>query len=110
MKYTRLFLFNLILDILKPSLCCLYESRKVGTSLENAIFVGSARSIVECILQCQSLKKTPFYTDEEKCHCLDSVGVKKDGTKLHSGTIFQEVKSLKLISHVTVDVLFKNKI
>ena len=69
----------------------LYESQRVETSLDNGIFVESARSTVECTLHCQRLKKTPFYGDEKKCYCLV---VFIDGTNIEQGISFEKVNLL----------------
>ena len=86
------FKFLLLVAILEQffigeSLCYLYEIQQVETSLENANVVGSARSTVECTLQCQRMKKTPFYGDE-KCYCLDELA---QGNKVENGLAFQQV-------------------
>ena len=73
------------------ALCCLYKGRQVETSLENSIFVESARSTIECTLQCQRLKKTTFYTDDEKCYCLVAF---IDGTNVEQGITFEKVNLL----------------
>ena len=74
----------------KISRCCLYEGQQVET-LNNATFVEAARSTVECTLRCQRLKKTPFYTEEEKCYCVEAVEAQKRSNESYSGIIFKEV-------------------
>ena len=90
------FKFLLLVAILEQffigeSLCYLYEIQQVETSLENAFCVETARSTVECTLQCQRLKKTPFYTDKEKCYCLDASEEDKEDLKIN-GEIFEKVR------------------
>ena len=71
--------------------CCLYDGQQVETCLNNATFVHSARSTVECTLQCQRLKKTSFYTEERKCYCIEAVEAQKRSNESYSGIIFKEV-------------------
>ena len=90
-------LLFILLSLLPKSNCCLYEGRQINLFLSNGTFVESARSIVECTLQCQRLKKIPFFTvEDEKCFCLENIEDKNSSVEhLITGLIFTtvEVKS-----------------
>ncbi|XP_066922432.1 uncharacterized protein [Clytia hemisphaerica] len=81
---------SILLCFIYQSFCCLYESQQVETSLNNAISIESVSSAVECILECKSLKKTPFYGENKECYCLDSIQHNSDNTSVN-GTIFKKV-------------------
>ncbi|XP_066915319.1 uncharacterized protein [Clytia hemisphaerica] len=72
--------------------CCLYKSDQVQTSVDNATFVEFARSAVECTFQCQRLKKTPFYTEDKKCYCLDKVQDSVYTEDVKNGLIYKKAE------------------
>ena len=84
--------FSLISCLICSSFCCFYEGQQVETSLNNKTFVESARSTVECTLRCQRLKKTPFFTGEKKCFCLDGGPINDNSANAtQTGTLFEKV-------------------
>ena len=80
--------FSTLLCLICLSLCCFYESHQAKASLNDVILIDSASSEVECILECQNLKQTSFYTDDKKCYCIDSV---QPSENIVSGTVFKKV-------------------